>query len=91
MDSAPGKERPVGAVPHSADDEDHEGVADLFSFGTPAASEGNIKVITKPSGEGNMPAPPKFGDITRKIGKGEVTHEADAEELGTPDGNIGIA
>jgi len=38
-----------------------------------------------------MPTAPEFGNIPRKIGKVEITHQSYPKEAGGTNGNIGIA
>ena len=88
---SPNNECPVGTVPKSADDENNEHVPDAHPCTGPAAAEGNIEIVAKPGREGDMPAPPEFGNIPGEVGEGEVLHQVEAEKSCGADRDVGIA
>ena len=50
-----------------------------------------LHIIPEPGRKRNMPAAPEFFDGKRKVRTFEIGHQADAEQSGTADSNIGIA
>ena len=78
-------------MPQTTHQKDDKGIADDFGFGSAAASQGNVDIVTKPGGERNMPATPELGYVTAEIGHVEVAHQLNAEQFGATYGYIGIA
>ena len=77
-------------MPQTAHQKCDDYVHPVAERGYPVASKGNIDIIPKPGGQGNMPASPEFFDRRRKIGTFKVRHKVNAKELCGSDGNVGI-
>ena len=56
-----------------------------------ATAEGNVQVVAQPTGERNVPAPPKIRHAGRQVGALEVDGEVEPEQFGHADGHIGVA
>ena len=91
MNAAPSDERPVGAVPKSAHEEDDENVADRFPLADARTTERNVEVVAKPRRKRDVPAPPKLRDVAGEVRRLEVRHELDAKEFGGADGDVAVA
>ena len=91
MNAAPNDERPIGAVPKTAHQEDDEDVADGFPFPHARSAERNVEVVAEPRRERDVPAPPKLRDVAGEVRRLEVGHELDAKELGGADGDVAVA
>src|SRR5690606_30351159 len=55
------------------------------------SSQGNVKIVSEPTGEGNMPSSPEFRQIPGKIGKLKVAQQFEAQKFGGAHGYIRIA
>ena len=91
MVGAPGDERPVGAVPEAAQEEDDKGVAHHLGLRYAAAAQGDVDIIAEPSRQGDVPATPELGDVAAEVRHVEVAHQLDTEKLRRPDGDVGVA
>ena len=56
-----------------------------------AAAEGDVDVVAHPARQGHVPAPPEHAYRDREVGIVEVLREAQVEELGGADGDVGVA
>ena len=60
MKQAPYNEAKARAVPHSADEEHHQGIQHFSGFALSVSAKRNIDVITKEIAQGHMPFSPEF-------------------------------
>ena len=91
MIRTPSNERPIRAVPETAQEENDESVPYNFRFRDAAAAQRDINIIPKPSRQGNVPTAPKLRNVAAEIRHVEVPHQLYAEQLGCAYGNVGIA
>ena len=91
VDAAPSDERPIGAVPKTAHEEDDEDVADGLPLADARTAERDVEVVAEPRRERDVPAPPKLRDVAREVRRLEVGHELDAKEFGGADGDVAVA
>ena len=87
----PCQKSPVGPMPETTNEENDEGVEHHAALGNTATSHGDVDIVSKPSGQRDMPPPPKFSQITAEIRYIEIAPETDAEEFGATDGNVAIS
>ena len=78
-------------MPQAAEQEDHNGIADVENTTAAATSQSEIDIIPEPCGERDVPATPEIRDAGCQIGIVEVTREANAEEPCCSDGDIAVA
>ena len=64
MDEAPHHESPIGPMPKPRDQEDDEGVSNGLPFPNTGPPKWDVQVIAEPRGQGDVPSPPKFSDVT---------------------------
>ncbi len=91
MIGPPGDKSPVSPMPETTEEEYDKGVADDLRLGATAATQGDIDIIPEPSGQGNVPTTPEFGDIPTEIWNIEIPHQFDSKEFGRSYGYVGIA
>ena len=90
VEKAPCHKGEGGAVPKAADGEHNHNIESVPPFGTAAAPKGKVKVILKPAGQGNVPAPPEVLDGYGKVGTVEVLHQVKAQHFCGAPCNVGI-
>ncbi len=76
---SPGDERPVGAVPETAQEEDDKSVSYDFRLRNAAAAQRNIDIIAEPSRQRDVPPAPKLRNIAAEIRHVEVPHQLYSE------------
>ena len=81
VDGSPDDERPVGAVPQTAQQEDNQLVTDPFGFGDTIATKRDVEIVTEPGGEGDVPTFPEVRYRSREIWEIEVVTKVDTEEF----------
>ena len=54
-------------------------------------AEGDVEVVAQPARERDVPATPEVLEVTCRVGRVEVHREAEAEEQGQADGDVGVA
>ena len=91
MEGAPKNIGPVGPVPKAADQKGQKQVAILPQFAFSVSAQGDIDIIHKPAGKGDVPVAPIIAHRIRQIGPFEVLHQRKAQNPGTAHGNVGIA
>ena len=91
VDAAPSDERPIGAVPKTAHQEDDEHVADGLPLANARTAKRDVEVVAEPRRERDVPTPPKLRDVAREVRRLEVGHELDAKEFGGADGDVAVA
>ena len=77
-------------MPKSRDQEDDKGVSNGLPFPNTGPPKWDVQVIAEPRGQGNVPSPPEFRDVTGEIGRFEIRHQADAKEPCGPNGDVGV-
>ena len=87
---APQHERPTGAVPQAAQEEDQQQIEIDPRQRNAAAAQGNVDVIPQPRGKRYMPAPPEVLDRTGDIGVVEVLHELEAQHAAQSDRHVRV-
>ena len=88
---APDDERPRGAMPEAAEDHGQHQVAIDPESPAAVASQRDVKVIAQPLREADVPSAPEVLGAGREIGEVEVQRELEAQALGDPSGDVGIA
>ena len=75
VEQAPNDETPTGAVPKASQEKNDEQVDISAAHRHPVAAKWYVEVITEPSGQRDMPAPPKLLDTAGiiHIGTGETS------------------
>lgn len=90
MDEAPHHESPIGPMPKPRDQEDDEGVSNGLPFPNTGPPKWDVQVIAEPRGQGDVPSPPKFSDVTGEIGRFKIRHQANAKEPCGPNGDVAV-
>src|SRR5436190_2113745 len=80
---APGHERPVRAVPESAEEHRKHQVPVRTPRAAAISSEGDVEVIAQPAGKRDVPARPEFAEAAREVRPVEVDAEVEAEDART--------
>lgn len=81
----------AAAVPETADQKGEKEIQAVTEAVHPITAEGNVHIIAKPGGEGDMPAAPELPDGEGKIRVLEIGHKLYAEKPCTADGNVRVA
>ena len=87
----PCDERPVGAVPEPAHQEDYERVAYHFRLRDAASAERDVDIVAEPCRQRDVPPAPELRNVAREIRHVEVAHQTHAEQLGCADGDVRVA
>ncbi len=91
VECAPDDEGPCSTVPESAE-EHGEGQVDVGARGAfLVATEGDVEVVAKPGGEGDVPALPEVGEADGGVGEAEIVLYGETEAEGDADGAGGVA
>ena len=56
-----------------------------------AAAERDVEVVAQPARQRHVPAAPEVLQVARRVGRVEVLREAEAEQQGEADGDVGVA
>src|SRR5271170_2526412 len=91
MIATPSQECIRGAVPKPSQHEYEKQVEVGSCRSTSVASERNVEVVAKPTGQRHMPSPPKLSDAQRAVGKVEILREMEAEHFAETDRHVSIA
>ncbi len=88
---APGRERPVGAVPEPAEHHGRHQVEAPARGRAAVAAQRDIEVVAQPERERHVPAPPEVARRRGLVRAVEVLRQLDAEEPAEADGHVGVA
>ena len=91
MIQSPCQPRPACSVPQTAEQEYHNGVANVHKFAATASSQGEIYIIPEPCGKGDVPATPEVRDAGSQIGIVEVLGELNAKQACCSYSNIAVS
>ena len=78
-------------TPRTAEKEHHHEINIGSPFGHAIAAKRNVKVITKPGRERDVPAPPEIPDGLCHVGKLEVFEKLEAEHFAHPNRHVRVA
>ncbi len=76
---APDQERPVRAVPETAQQHRDQKVHIAARAALAVAAQRNIQVIAQESRQRHVPAPPEIDDVFRFVGREEIDRQAQVE------------
>src|SRR5688572_19370056 len=88
---APEREVPGGAMPQAAEQHRDKQIAIRSDFAPMVSAQADIKVVTQPRREADMPAPPELADIPREVRQIKIEHDIKAENTRRASGNIRVA
>jgi len=91
VEHPPNDEIPARPVPQAAQEKHRHQVAVELEGALPIAAEGNIQIVAKPGGQGNVPPAPELLDGPGNIGIIEVFHELEPEHVPKADGHVRVA
>src|SRR5687768_15055100 len=91
VEGAPHHERPVRAVPESAEQKRYEKVEIPARFCHAIPAERDVYVVAEPRGERYVPSGPELADRARKVRTVEVPHETESHHLRGAERDVGIA
>ena len=73
--------RPCRAVPHTADKKHNEDIHIFAQLSLSVSAQRNIKIVTKPSCQRNVPSLPEVPDADCLIGRMKIFHQSKAQHL----------
>src|SRR6476660_931974 len=80
IEETPNQERPVRAMPKSADNENNKRIPDFHPHAAFAAAKWNVQIIAEPGRERNVPSAPEFGNVAREIRERKISQELNPEK-----------
>ena len=90
MVQAPDHKGPTGAMPEAAEKKNSDQVEIGTGRGSAGAAKWKVEIITKPGGQRDMPAPPKFPDGLGYIGIVEIFRKMKSKHPAKTNGHIRI-
>lgn len=90
MVQAPANERPVRAVPHTAQEHDHEQIKIQAFLAHAVSTESDVEVVAEPARERNVPALPEFGNAPRAVRAVEVAREMEPEHQAEANRHVAV-
>ena len=87
----PGHEGPGGTVPQAPQQHGDDDVEADPPLRAPVAAEGDVEVVAQPVGQRHVPPAPEVLEGDGGIGPVEVLGEAEAQQQGDADGDVGVA
>src|ERR1044071_1362937 len=91
VQSAPGHEGPVRAMPQAAQEHRQHQVAHGAQRAAAVSAERDVAVIAKPTGERDVPARPELAEALRPVRPVDVDAEIEAEYARHPDGDVRVS
>src|SRR5205085_1217613 len=82
---------PVCTVPQTADAESHQNIDGPFRERDAAATHGEIDIVSKPGGKGDVPSAPEFRDTASMVGGIKILHQFKAHQASRADGNVRVS
>ena len=91
MHEAPNEERPSGAVPDPADEEDNHDI-EISAHSSPAVSaERDVEIFCEEAAQGHVPAVPELRDAPRLVWQVEVLRQFDADHVADTGPHVAVA
>ena len=91
MPQAPDHKRGVGAVPQAAQEEHQYQIEVGACLASAVAAQGDVEVVTEPTGQRHVPAAPELCDRLRRVGVLEVLEELEAKHASQADRHARVA
>ena len=91
MGEPPAEKMKPSPVPEPAQSKDCEGIGRRAEPAFAVPAERNVDVLAEPAGERDVPPPPEIPDPVREVWIFEVFGQADPEQAGGSQGDVGVA
>src|SRR5215471_6260952 len=91
MKSSPNHESPIRTMPEPSEEHGRQQIAVCSPFITATTAEGNIKIISQPGAQADVPATPKILQADRQVRLAEIDHKMEAQQLCAASGQVAVA